>query len=177
MTARKGHIKPQYYKLQCHTMPHKAIQCHSMRQRSHSAIKNTIMCQERTSFCLKGIFFTVFICIADSRSFNVSVIFYWRFCFYKLRVKSTEWQNLFCSIWNIFCSFQNDSLPIITSTTTTTKLLLGPLSFARGQKNFMCVIKKKRCEPFLPPILLQKSALKPNFATNYHLKLKVVDFF
>ena len=43
-------------------------------------------------------------------------------------------QEHFCSIANINCSFQNDFPP--TTTTTTTKLLLGPLSFARGQKAY-----------------------------------------
>ena len=48
-------------------------------------------------------------------------------------IKATHGKSipLFCSK-NIFCSFQNDSPP--TTTRTTTKLLLGPLRFARGQK-------------------------------------------
>ena len=40
---------------------------------------------------------------------------------------------------NIFCSFQNDSTP----TRTTTKLLLGPLSVARGQKLVSTVLHSR----------------------------------
>ena len=39
----------------------------------------------------------------------------------------------FCYIAKNFCSFQKESMP---TTRTTTKLLLGPLSVARGQKCF-----------------------------------------
>ena len=50
---------------------------------------------------------------------------------------------IFCSIANFFCSFQNDSTPK-TTTRTTTKLLLGPLSVARGQK----LLRKSRIGSF-----------------------------
>ena len=54
-------------------------------------------------------------------------------------------QEHFCSIANILCSFQNDSPPppTTTATTTTTKLLLGPLSFARGQKDTVGRLEKQ----------------------------------
>ena len=44
-------------------------------------------------------------------------------------------QEMFCSIANIFCSFQNDTPP------TTTKLLLRPLSISRGQKEQLSTAK------------------------------------
>ena len=43
-------------------------------------------------------------------------------------------KNTFCSIVNIFCSFQNDSLPLTTRKTTTTNLLFRTFELCSRSK-------------------------------------------
>ena len=100
------------------TIPYNATHDHTRPHKASHAI-----CQLTTIMCHKG----KPLCCLKSY-LNVSVLFVTFFC---------SLCKIFCSIWspliaNIFCSFQNDSTP----TRTRTKLLLGSLSFARGQKSW-----------------------------------------
>ena len=125
MTARKGAIRPAM--LPIIIMPQKAT-------RNHTRLKNLIQSHTNPYKATK-----------DHTRQSDAIIYMPQKdnalppkSLFELNVCLTSYRNMFCYIANIFRSFQNDSTPTtrtrIRTRTRATKLLLGPLSIARGQK-------------------------------------------
>ena len=104
-------------------LPQKITLCSRMATKAHSTLYSSkIVLHSFSNF---------FLFHYEDFFFAINFVPFWNFLF----------AHISCSIRNIFCSqtffvpfgtfFAQDSTPPIT---TTTKLLLGPLSIARGQK-------------------------------------------